>query len=401
MAADFTAYQAVMKEQWTSDSLEKQFYADHPILDTILKGSPSYSIGEYAIVPVHTGRSGGYSVVPRTGSTALNAADEQKVNQAQYTWTNHWFQVEIDESTVKETKGKPKAVADVVDTEVNGALDDLRNQVARQLCANSGDALLVQCGTTNSATTVVLANAQAITRGWLYPGLTIDIGTTADEDVIANAVTVDAVDEANGTIDISGSAVSTTSSHYVSIANARAGATSYEANGFHNMVGTAEFGGIDPATEPGWKSTVDTTAQALSLPLLYTQQRQVRAKARKRPDWIVTSLKQEQALYQLLQVQARFDGDSGIEAGNTDKVKFAGMEITADPDIYDADWFALTKKDILLLREGGPEWASDVFGGGGPLEWKQGTTRAVGGLVWHIQFGLKRRNSHAAYTGLT
>lgn len=400
MAADYTAYNAVLKEVWTSQNLEKQFYNENPFLDKVEKGQPSYTIGDYAIVPVHTGRSGGYSVVPRTGSGALNPADEQKVNQAQYTWTHHWFQIKIEESTARETSGKDNAVANVVDTEVNGALSDVRKQITRQFLGGNADSLIAQCGVTSSSTTVVLGSvgAQAITRGWLYVGQTVDIGTTANEVAIADAVTITAVNASTPSITISGSTVSTTSSHYVSIANARSGATAYEANGLQNLIGTATLAGINPASEPTWQATVNSTTQDLSLSLLYAAQRSVAQVTGKVPNWVLTSLKQRENLYKLLQVQARFDGDSGLTAGNVGGVKFAGMEIDAEPDVLDGDWYSLTKEDLFLLRDDGPKWATDMFGGKGPLEWAQGTTAAVGGLAWHIQLAVKRRNSHHRFS---
>lgn len=407
MAADYTAYEAALKEVWTSDRLEKQFYDKNPTLQKLEKGSAQHTIGDKAIVPVHTGRSGGYSVVPRTGSQALNPADEQKIAQAQYTWTYHWFQIGIEKSTVDETKGKSNAVANVIDTEVNGALSDAQKQVTRQFLGGNGDALICKCGTTTASATVVLnasageKGAQAIVRGWLYPGLTIDIGTTADEDEVVAGATITAVndDEANSyatpTITID-SAVTTTSSHYISVANARAGTTSYEANGLRNLIGTSTLAGLDPATYPGWKGTVNTTAQDLSLPVLYSMGRTTHQKAGKKGNWALTSLKQEENLYKQLQAQVRFTGDSGLDAGNVEKVKFAGMEIDSDPDVLDGEWYALTKEDIFLLRDGGPEWVTKEFGGN-ILQWQQGTTRLVGALNWNINFAVRRRNSHAAY----
>lgn len=411
MAADYTAYATVLKEVWTSDRLEKQFYDENPFLDTVEKDAPSYSIGDKAIVPVHTGRSGGYTVVPRSGSSALNAADEQKVTEATFNWTHHWFQIQIEASTIDETKGKAKAVANVVDTEVNGALSDMRNQITRQFLFGNGDALLAQCGTTAAATEVELSSTgdgyDAIVRGFLYPGLTVDVGTTSDENTTANSdaadsLTISAVEESSSTPSITlSSAITTGSTDYVSIANARSGSTSYEANGLRNIVGTGNLGGITVSSTPSWQAAkVDSTSQDLSLPLLYSTQRQVNQKTGKNPNWCVTSLKQQEALYKLLQVQVRFDGDKSLGAGNVGGTTVAGMKIDALPQVRDRDWFFLTKEDLFLLREGGPKWAPQEYGNKGILDWKQGTTALVSALKWNVNLCPRRRNSHAALIGL-
>lgn len=407
MAADYTAYATVLKEVWTSDRLETQFYNENPFLDTLEKDAPSYTIGDKAIVPVHTGRSGGYSVVPRTGSSSLNPADEQKVTEATFNWTHHWQQIKLETAAVDETKGKANAVASVIDTEVNGALDDIRKQVMRQFVSN-GDALIAQCTTTSTANEIEListgAGYDAIVRGWLYPGLTVDIGTTASEAAIAGDVEITAVEESSSTpsITVSGSTVSTTSSHYVSIANGRSGTTSYESNGLVNIVGTGNLGGITVSSTPSWQAAaVDSSSQDLSLPLLYAKQRQIAQKTGKSGNWSVTSLKQQENLYKLLQVQARFDGDRNLGAGNVGGVNFAGMKVDALPDVLDKHWFFLTKEDLFLLRDGGPKWAPQEYGNKGILDWVQGTTYLASALKWRIQLAPRRRNSHAALTGLS
>lgn len=406
MAADHTAYQTVLKEVWTSDRLEKQFYCENPFLDDVEKTAPAYSIGDKAIVPVHTGRSGGYSVVPRTGSSALNAADEQQVTEATFNWTHHWFQIRLESTAIDETKGKANAVAQVVDTEVNGALSDMRNQITRQMLGGNGDALIAQCTTSTAATEVELlstgAGYDAIVRGWLYPGLPVDIGTTSDEDVIVGDAVISAVEEVAATPSITiGSSVTTSSSHYVSIANARSGATSNESNGLLNIVGTGNLGGITVSATPSWQAAaVDTTAQDLTLPLLYAKQRQVAQKTGKTANWSITSLDQQENLYKLLQVQARFDGDRNLGAGNVGGVSFAGTKVDAQPNVRKGHWFFLTKEDLFLLRDSGPKWAPQEYGNKGILDWVQGTTYLASALKWRVQLAPKRRNSHAALTAL-
>jgi hypothetical protein len=409
MAADSTAYDAVLLEVATSDQLEEQIYQGNPLLEGLEKIEPAIQIGDKAITAVHTGRSGGYSAVPRSGSTALNAAGNQTQSQAQWNWTHHWFQIKIETATVDETNNKAKAIANVVTAEVDGAVNDTRRQLTRQAFTN-GDALIAKTtGTATSATIALDATDygyDAIVRGWLYPGLTVDIGTTANEvSIVADAV-ISSVDEtaAAPTITID-SSVTLSGTTYVSVANARSGTTSNETNGLRNLIGstTSIVGTLNPSTVPVWKpAAVDSTTTVLSLPSLYASQKAVFQKSGDEPDWALTSPDQYQNLYSLLQGQVRFNGDGNLGAGNMEGLKIGKTLVQRQPDCPKRDFFFLTKGDLFTVRTEGPEWAPKKYGGrGGILEWQQGTTKLVSALVYRYQLGMKRRNRASALTALT
>ena len=406
MAADSSAYDAVLKEVWTSDSLEEQLYQGNPLLDSIEK-LDSFSIGDKAVTPVHTGRSGGYSVVPRAGSTSLNAADAQESQQATWNYTHHWFRIAIETAAIDETSDKSKAVASVVDTEVNRGLDDLRKQLTRQAFSN-GDALIAKCGTTSAATEVELDTSDygydAIARGWLYPGLPVDVGTAADEDADVAGSVITAVEEDSASPSITiGTAITTTTSDFVSIADARSGTTSYEMNGLRNLISdTTTVGGIAPASVPGWKAaSVDTTTTTLTLPAIYAQERAVFQKTGNSPDWALTSPKQFEALYKLLQSQVRFSGDGSLSAGNMEGLKVGGITVQRQPDCPDRAFYCLTKKDLFAVRTEKPAWAPQKYGKSSILQYVEGTTRMESAAVYRLQLGLKRRNSHSVLASLT
>ena len=237
MSADYTAYESILKEVWTSKTLEEQLYQGNPFLEAMEKRKPAISIGDTAQTPIHTGRSGGYSVKPRSGG-ALNAPDSQKVNAASWVWTHHYFQIQIESSTIDETANNSLAAAEVVDTEVTGAVDDLRKQITRQFVGGDGTALIAPV-TPDGSTTVVLDGDgyDALVRGWLGVGSLVDIGTDTDEQLAVEdgrIVSVD-VDPTTPTITLD-KTCATTAQEYVSIAGARSGTTSYEANGLRNKL---------------------------------------------------------------------------------------------------------------------------------------------------------------------
>jgi hypothetical protein len=73
MPQTWSTFQAALKETWTDDDFETQFYDNHPLLEDIER-TEKHTIGEYANVPLLLTRNGGFTVAGTAGSSALNAA---------------------------------------------------------------------------------------------------------------------------------------------------------------------------------------------------------------------------------------------------------------------------------------------------------------------------------------
>jgi len=314
--------------------------------------------------------------------------------------------VGVDEATIDGTSSDVEAVVSVLDAEVNGAIADLRRHLSRQLFANA-DALITACGVTTASNVVVLNavdGAFAIKRGFLHVGAVIDLGTTADETSVAADRTITAVDEATPSVTISGAAVTTATTTFVSWANSRSGTTSNEMVGLKKIVAsTGALGGVDPATEPVWKAaTADSTSQALTIALLNTLDDSVYGKTGKEADAYVTSVKQRSKLYNLVQAQVQFMGDGGLGAGKRSDTQFNGRTLMAIPDCPDAHFYALTVPELFIVQpKSGPYWQNEVEGTPNRFVWQQGYARYVAKFTHPIQLGTQRRNAHAAYFGLT
>lgn len=407
--ADLSTINSALKQTWTEDRLAEQLYAQNPILERVKKLKKT-EVGKQALTAVHVNRNWGYTASPSTSGgtpSVLNTAGSQGTAQAAWNYCNFHMPIKVEGDAIDGTVNDTLSVAQLVDLEVSGALMDLNRQISRQIVSN-GDGLVIQCGTTSASTTVVL-NAtdatNAFERGWIDAGALVDIGTTGDSDVIAGSRTVSAPSISGSTLVISGGAVTTSSSHYVSLTSGRSttDGSSRELNGLRNIVSTsATLGGINPATQPSWAAAnVDSTAQTLSLGLIYTAQRKVQQKVGKIPTQLVVGLKQAQNLYSLIQAQVRFSSDKGLTAGAVQDVGFNNMEVLQVPDVRNEDLYVLTLDDLLLLTAGEPYWVNKVEGAGGPLRWAQGTDAYVSKITYRANLGARRRNSHAALTGLT
>lgn len=409
MSQTWALYENALKEVWTQDHFESQIYNKNPFLERIEK-TDAHTIGDHAAVPILTTRNGGYSAVPSSGSSSLNAAGNVGINKATYNLTYHYQQVAIEHAAIVSSEGGgATAVASVIDTEMSGASDAIRKQLTRQAYTN-GDSLLATCGTTTSSVVVALSAVSghdAIQRRWLYKGLTVDIGTSTSEASLSDAVTVTAVtDSATApTITVSGSAITTTSSNFVSIANARAGTTAYEMNGLQNLIGTGTVGAITTASEPEWQPGVgalDSTTTDLTLDSMLAVQEAIQQASGIDPTDVITSKRQMRRFYNLFQNQVRFQTDSAIAVGSVGKVEWNGMTVQGDVDCPTASMFFLNLDDFLLVKGSrGMHWAADVFGGGGNLNWTQGTTAFKGVLAYPVNVAVRRRNTSGRFSALT
>lgn len=412
MAATVAAYNAALKRVYTQDRLEQQLFTDDEWLSDLEK-TDRYNHGEVARVPLHTARSGAYTALPQGGGN-LNAAGNQGVDKADYTWANHHFQIAVQGDALDQTDSSAKSVANVLETEVSGATDDIRFHMSRQMFQN-GEAIVARCGTTTATNVVTLtttASAQytsgvnaigddpIVGRGWLYVGLPVDIGTATSEASLIDGEVITAVNTATPSITVATS-ITTTTSNFVSVKNARSGATSYESNGMRNLVDdSSDFGGLTVAGQPTWAATEDTTSQALTLSLLLQQDQGIHQKTGKKGDFVLTGLKQARKFYELMQQQVRFSNDTSIDAGHQSQPKWKGKDIYEHPNCHDEDLYMGIRKHIFIVATEKPYW-QNAKTGGEILDWIQGTDSYGAKLTYRMNVATNRRNAFAGLKGLS
>jgi hypothetical protein len=391
-----------MKETWLSDSVENSVFVGSPALDQFTKLTPTGEHGDTVRVTVRTGLSGGYSAVPRDGSSELNEGTNVVTKRADYTYAHNWFDVIIESAVIDESATSALAVAKAVEVEREGAVDSIKRQLQRGLFSD-GTGIICSLEDSEGAKTVLTVagdGANALKRGHLYPGLKVDIGTVAAEDSLAEGREITAVSVANGTITISGAGVDTEEDgkFFVSIANARDGETSFEIDGLLAMLSdTTVFGGIDPEEVPSWAAFVDSTAQDVSTSLVYELEDEVFQSSGEEPDWCISSAKQIRILSEELQAQVRWNAGDSYNAGKRQGLTTPnGTAVERHFDCPDRALFMLRKKDLGSVRhKQGPQWASPEM-----IRHQEGTTRFRGDLVWRLNTALLRRNTHAVATKL-
>jgi hypothetical protein len=373
-------------------------YQENPFLAK-LKKTDKYTVGEEARVVVHDGRNGGYTPLPEGGGT-LNEAGQQGYHKAKFNYKNHHQQVAVQGEAIDGTQGD-NAIIEAVSSEIDGAIDDFNRILTRQFYQD-GSALISQCRA-SSSNNVDLNTTQgkiAIERGWLFEGQPIVVGTKANETAIQASTLITAIDEANVALTVAaGNVTGEGTTHYVSHAKGRSGETSREMNGMRNVVSESELGGLSSTTSRYWKATVNSETTSLTIAALLNARRKIRQVRGKNPNFMLTSLKQEQRFYELLQQQVNFSSDKALEAGNAETPKWNGMEIFADPDCPDEDLYMGNWEHLFLVAMNDGYWQNKVTGGN-ILQWSQGTDAYVGKYTWRANLAANRRNDMYRFSAL-
>ncbi len=398
MAATISAWNDALKRVYSSDSIVEQLYQENPFLDKLEKKT-RYSPGETVRVVIHTQRGGGFTVLPEGGGT-LNTAGNQGIAKAEFDYTHQHMPIAIQGDLIDSADNNAKTVGQALPAHVDGALNDLRKQITRQLFGN-GDALITACRTSdsNNVDLNTTTGAQVLKRGWLHVGSRVDVGSAGSETSDVDNDVITAVDRANVAFTVSaGSEASEATTDFVSNANSRSGTTSYEANGLRNIVSaSATLGGLTVSAQDEWAAAnVDTTSQALTISLVLQQIQEVEQRG-STPDTLLTGLKQRRKLFEQLQQQVRFEkGNPGVN----DVVSWDGLEIHAHPDCWDEDLYVGKMDHLFPVAASKPYWQNKITGGD-ILSWSQGSDSYVAKLTYRWNLGTDRRNAWTRLGGLT
>lgn len=418
-------YQAVAKEVWDSDTMVKQFYDENPWLDMIEK-KQRVIIGKRAQVPIHKQRAGGTTVLDASGG-AINPADSEDVDQAQYQMTYNYFPVSIEVGALNEITGGATSVGDSLEHMMTSGINNMRNQVTRQFLTGHGRiaAVATNAGGSPTVTLATLPNtpageisgSDATGSGWLVPGDVVQIGTVADYDAIVAATAtpttsspglVLAIDDSAPSITLNANVGATTlGTHFVSLNGVRGAngtGTLKESAGVLTLAGTTNnvVGNVDANVNKWWNpAEVDSTTTIPDMELLLRLTRKAKRKGAG-PAFLLTSMLQLDNIYQMLQSQVRFNGDREIGAGGSEQVKWRGNTFHAFPQVPEnvlavLDMDAL---EIVVGRYAKPTWMSDIGGGGKAGHWTPGTTHFEDTVMYALGLAARRRNTMGAAVNL-
>lgn len=394
MSATITALDKILKEFYLPPVVEQ---LNNEILFAQRLDTDSSSLyGRRAIVPLHTGRSGG--VGARGEMEDLPTPDVQKYNEAIYTLKYLYGAVQASGPAMELTSSNEGAFLEAFKSELDGMRDDLKHDTTRQIWGD-GTGAVAQCGTTTSSATVVLASDEALRKGYLYIGLPVDIGTVASPASLVSAEAITAVDVANKTITVT-TAITTSGSHFVSIA----GANGKEiAGGIQAMVPvdptTGTYGGINRATAGNefWRSQeLAATAGAVSLDDMQTADNMVSVVGG-RTSAMVTSYGVQRKVYNLLQAQVQFVEPMKLQGGFR-TLSQNDKPIIADRHAPYGRVYFLDERFIKIFSN--RDWHF-LDKDGQQIKWVQNKDGWQAFLVRYMEIGAKKCDSQLVYHSIT
>lgn len=404
--SDVAAVTDILKQVYVSDNIESQLFEDAYAYSQIEKTKEYHdAVGDKAVGFVKVGRNVGVSSrsISQTNATKLGAAGHQKTTRWSLDYTATYVQVKILGPTIAKMATARQSAVREVDLEVNGAIEDAKKDLQRQLYTSGGK---ITAAAVNSATTTLTLNAtdgtDAIVRGWLAEDMYIDIGSASDADSVAAERTITAVNESTPSITISGANVTTAVTDFISRAANRSPSdgSSFEMNGISDLVNdSGTFANINPSTYRQWKSKV---VDASNAQLARTHLQQAYRGARQyggKPDWILTSLEQQEYYYNTLQAQVRFASDASLASGKVDGPVFNQIPVTADPDCPRTVVYFLDKSHLFMVSAGDIQW-QNVTTGGDVLSWVQDEDAFVARAAVYENLGTDRRRAHSKIKNL-
>jgi hypothetical protein len=232
--------------------LHMQLRDKTPALDFIQASASNITRnGREVQFDTHIGRNQGIGA--RNIREKLPTAGAQKYKQASLFLKNLYGSIEVDGQLFEQAAEDYQAFINVVDNEIKGLRRDLAVDLNRQIYGDGTGALAVVASDNTGDATVVFDSVHYVDYGMIVDVVTAD-GQTQKE----NELEVVAIDIANNTVTFSANVGAVAGDIIVRASN---GTNSYgkEMEGLAAIVDdTSVLHGIDPATTPVWKSTVET-----------------------------------------------------------------------------------------------------------------------------------------------
>lgn len=362
-----------------------------------LEKSSDEIFGNQAIVPLHVNRSGG--IGSRAENAALPTAGSQGYAKAVYDLKYHYGRVRVTGVAMAKTASSAGAFLKALEGELDGVRNDLKMDIARQSYAD-GTGQIVTCGTTTASNTVVVASAEPILKGELYIGMVIDIGTAASPATIANGVSITDVNTTTPSITISGSTVTTSSSHFVFRSGNAVDATHVnEVTGLKSLVAQSNntVGGIDSSAAGNsyWQNQKANAAGALSLDIMTKAFNTVTVQGGQ-VSLMIGSPGMQRALFNLLQAQVRYVDPLNLKGGFK-ALEYMGQPFVADRQAPFGSVYFLDERFIKVFSNNDWHFLDED---GTTLKWVVGFDAWEAVLARYLNFGISRRNVQFVEYGL-
>lgn len=398
MPQSVTNFDAALKDDY-GPGLRESINNSNPVWTEATRNDEDI-VGRQAVWAVHTGRS--TSTGARAELSSLPSADRQRYSQAKENLAFLYHTIKVSGPAKQLTRNDTGSFIRALESEIDGAEKDLKNDCARQAF---GDAITVNSvvstgilakvsGGTTTTPTLLAPNGNALTASemrYFFINESIDVINGTSGAVRATG-TIASKNAATPSITFTGAVAGTTTNDFL----ARSGSFNAEMLGLRFLVNsTGVLANIDPSSVPTWASVlVGSTSTAISEVLLDQATEGVETDGDgSTPSLYLVEHSQRRKLASLLQAQKRYDGREVTLSAGWIGLQVARGTLVADRFCPVQDGFAINPKE--LVRFVGLDFTWDEDDGKVLFKALDGSDAVEARFKSYQQLITTNRNSHA------
>lgn len=361
-------------------------------------------VGNQAVIPLHTTRSGGIGA--RGEDSDLPSAGAQGYARATYNLKYLYGRLRVTGPSMELTSTDMGAFVRSLGSEMTSLKDDLSRDLARQIYGDGTAAIATGVAAGSSTTVTVLTSSEALVKGHIYVGMVVDIGTLANPVSKCTGVAstgvgvVSVVTPATPSFTCAAAAAGTVANgEFVFRAgNAAASSVSYEINGLLNLVPSAAnaLGGITASAGHYWDNLRTNVNGEIVLDTIQQAVNQGRIAGGKAYE-ALTTFGIQRKIFNQLQSQVRYMEPTRLEGG-FESISYNGMPIVADRDCNWGRMYLLENKYFKVFANKDWHWLEED---GNVLKWVTGRDAWESVLTRYMNVGMNRRNTQVVLYGIT
>lgn len=361
MAQSLTNFDNALKDFY-GPGLKEAVNNSNPVLTEATRNDEDIQ-GRRAVWSVHTGRSN--STGSRAELGTLPTADRQRYSQMNEDLAFVYHTIKVSGPSKHLTKNDSGSFARALESELDGAEKDLKNDLARQCFGQS-----LAISSTYYSGVIGLCNGDPSTG----PTVTVDNGAGVAFGTrqlfvgeVIQFVNPSTGTARTGTYTVSGNITSTTFDVTETIDAAvadndwivRSGNFGAEINGLRHLISTNPFAGVDPATVPSWGalSVGSSTTQVSETIFDQAAEAPEIDGDGSTPSLYITEHTQRRKLAQQLQAQKMYEGRQMTLTAGWQGLQIARGTLLVDRFCPVNTAFAITPK--YLVRFVGLDWTWD------------------------------------------
>jgi hypothetical protein len=397
MPQSVTNFDAALKDDY-GPGLRESINNSNPVWTEATRNDEDI-VGRQAVWSVHTGRS--TSTGARAELSSLPSADRQRYSQAKENLAFLYHTIKVSGPAKQLTRNDTGSFVRALESEIDGAERDLKNDCARQAFGDAitvnavvSTGILAKVNAAGPPVTLFAPNGNALTASemrYFFINESVDVinGTTGAS---RGTATITAKNAATPSITLSANPGGTAANDFI----VRSGSFNAEMLGLRFLVNsTGVLANIDPATVPTWASIlVGSTTTAISEILLDQATEGVETDGDGgTPSLYLVEHSQRRKLASLLQAQKRYDGREVTLSAGWIGLQVARGTLVADRFCPVQDGFAINPKE--LVRFVGLDFTWDEDDGKVLFKALDGSDAVEARFKSYQQLITTNRNSHA------